>query len=99
VTNIDFPTTDSETRLEGKLTVTPASGHSVIGSYLEIDRATTGSTFGTVLDLRSVNTQREDPQEIQSFNYTGILTSNFFVELNSLSVTTSSAAALVVFRI
>ena len=38
-----------------------------------------GSTFGSVLDLRSVS-NRTDPQEISAFNYTGILTSNFFVE-------------------
>ena len=31
------------------------------------------------MDLRSLN-NRTDPQEIQSFNYTGILSSNFFLE-------------------
>jgi hypothetical protein len=80
ITRVSFPTTSEETRLEGKLTLTPASGHSIIGSYLEIDAKTGGSTFGTVLDLRSVNANREDPQEITAFNYTGILTQNFFVE-------------------
>ncbi|MCH9648925.1 MAG: TonB-dependent receptor [Deltaproteobacteria bacterium] len=80
ITNIAFGTTDEETRLEGKLTVTPAVGHSLIGSYLEIDRTRGGTAFGTVLDLRSVNAAREDPQEIKSVNYTGILTPNFFVE-------------------
>ncbi len=79
ITNISYPTTDSETRLEGKLTVTPHPSHTLIGSYIDIDRTRDGSIFGTVLDLRSV-TQREDPQKIKSINYTGILTSNFFVE-------------------
>lgn len=80
ITNIAFPTTDEETRLEGKLTVTPFNGHSLIGSYLEIDRARTNTVFGTILDERSLNAAREDPQEIKSVNYNGILTSNFFLE-------------------
>ena len=33
-----------------------------------------------MLDLRSVNANRQDPQTIKSINYTGILTSNFFIE-------------------
>ncbi len=80
VTQISFPTTDEERRLEGKLTVTPHPSHSLIGSYLEIERARTNTLFGTVLDLRSVSPTREDPQEIKAVNYTGILTSNFFIE-------------------
>ena len=36
--------------------------------------------FGTILDLRSLNPNRGDPQEIQSVNYTGILSKNFFIE-------------------
>lgn len=79
VTNISYPFGNEETRLEGKLTLTPHPSHSVVGSYLEIEETTQNSDFGTILDLRSL-TQREDPQEIQSVNYTGILTSNFFVE-------------------
>jgi hypothetical protein len=80
VTRIAYPFTDEETRLEGKLTLTPHPSHSVIGSYIDIDRARGGTIFGTILDTRSVNANRQDPQEIKSLNYTGILTSNFFVE-------------------
>ncbi|MEM7479813.1 MAG: TonB-dependent receptor [Acidobacteriota bacterium] len=80
LTNISYGRTQTETRLEGKLTITPHPSHSVIGSYLEIDEVNTNTDFGVILDLRSVNAMREDPQEIQSLNYTGILTSNFFVE-------------------
>ncbi len=80
ITNTPYPTTDSETRLEGKLTVTPHPSHTLIGSYIDIDRTRSGAIFGTVLDLRSVNMNREDPQKIKSINYTGILGSNFFVE-------------------
>ena len=80
VTRIAFPTADEETRIEGKLTASPHPSHSVIGSYIDIDRARGGTIFGTILDVRSVNLNWEDLQEIKSVNYTGILTSNFFIE-------------------
>jgi outer membrane receptor protein involved in Fe transport len=79
-TLITYPTGDAETRLEGKLTVTPHPSHTVVGSYTKIDSTSKGSSFGSILDLDSVNVQREDPQEIKSINYTGILTQNMFVE-------------------
>ena len=79
VTQISFPITDEERRLEGKLTLSPHPSHSVIGSYSEIERTRNGSFFGTILDTRSVSAHK-DPQEIKSVNYTGILTSNFFIE-------------------
>ena len=75
-----FPTTDEERRLEGKLTASPHQSHSFIGSYLEIERTRSGTEFGTVLDLNSINDNREDPQEILSGNYTGILTPSLFIE-------------------
>ncbi len=78
-TNITYPTTDEEQRLEAKATIALTPSHSVIGSYLEIERTRSGSTFGNVLDLRSLN-DRTDPQDIKSGNYTGILTSSFFLE-------------------
>lgn len=80
VTIIPYATTDEETRVEGKLTLAASQKHNVVGSYSEIDRVQTNTEFGTILDLDSLNPMREDPQEIKSFNYNGILTSNFFVE-------------------
>jgi len=80
VTLIQYPTGNTESRIEGKLTASPHKSHSIIGSYLKIDETTQGSDFGTILDLRSVNESREDPQEILSFNYTGILTPSLFIE-------------------
>ncbi len=80
VLGLTFPTGDSETRLEGKLTVTPHPSHTVIGTYLDLERTRQNTSFGTFLDLDSLNPQREDPQEFKSINYTGILSENFFVE-------------------
>lgn len=78
-TSIQFPTSSEEDRLEAKLTLAITPSHSLVGSYLDIDSARSGNVFQSVLDLRSV-TSRMDPQQITSGNYTGILSSSFFVE-------------------
>jgi len=80
VTLTPYPFGNEERRIEGKLTASPHKSHSIIGSYLEIEETTNNSDFGTILDLRSLNASREDPQEILSFNYTGILTPSLFIE-------------------
>ena len=80
VTNISYPFGTDETRLEAKLTAAFTPSHNVVASYAEIDQATTNASFGTFLDLASLNPNREDPQDITAFNYNGVLTSNFFVE-------------------
>ncbi len=80
ITLIDYPRTDEEARTEIKLTVSPNDSHSIIGSYLDIERDRTNTDFGTILDQRSLNPNRGDPQEITSVNYTGILSQSFFIE-------------------
>ena len=79
VSNIPFQTAQEQQRLEGKLTGTIADSHTVIASYLEIDESTENSFSFTAIDRGSL-TDREDPMQIQSLNYTGILTPSFFVE-------------------
>jgi outer membrane receptor protein involved in Fe transport len=78
-TNLPVDQTEEQTRLEGKLTGTLADAHTVVASYLEIDEMETGDFFNNSIDPLSV-TDREDPQEITSLNYTGILAPSFFVE-------------------
>ncbi len=79
VTNIPFVNQFEQTRYEAKLTGTIADSHTIVGSYLEIDQFS-GPTFSfNAIDPGSL-TSREDPQELQSVNYTGILTPSFFVE-------------------
>jgi hypothetical protein len=78
-TGIDVDQTSSQTRLEAKLTGTIADNHTLIGSYLEIDQASTNSIFFVNIDPDGL-TDREDPQDLASINYTGILTPSFFVE-------------------
>ena len=79
VTNITYPTSDSEERLEAKATIALTPSHSLIGSYLEISRTRTNDGFVREMDLQSL-TNRKDPQDIKTANYTGIITSNLFIE-------------------
>ncbi|HVS63542.1 MAG TPA: TonB-dependent receptor [Thermoanaerobaculia bacterium] len=81
ITGLPFPQTNEQQRYEAKLTVGITSSHSLVGSYLEIDQVTGNSFFTALrpLDL-GVLSDRGDPQEIKAFNYTGVLTPNFFVE-------------------
>jgi hypothetical protein len=83
LTGVVLDQMDTQTRLEGKLTGTIADSHTLIGSYLEIEQESTNQYFdqssitGITADTAS---DRQDPQELFSLNYTGILTPKLFVE-------------------
>jgi hypothetical protein len=80
VTNQVYPRGDDQQRYEGKLTLSPAEGHRLVGTYQEIDHLELGNRFtANIMDTAS-QTPRELPQELRAINYTGVLTSNFFVE-------------------
>ncbi len=79
-TNFEYPYTDAETRVEAKLTWSITPNHRLIGSYTDIDKTRSNTDFGDILDFASLNPNRQDPQEILSFNYTGVLSDNFFLE-------------------
>jgi hypothetical protein len=79
-TNITFPQTNDEKRYEGKLTYSLNPNHRFIGSYLNYNLTQTNNVFGTILDLASLDKQRELPYSLTAFNYTGVITNNFFVE-------------------
>ena len=66
-------------RYEGKLTLSPFSGHRLTASYIEIEEQDLGNFFGTILDTRSIN-DRSLPQELMALNYSGVITENFFIE-------------------
>lgn len=78
-TNVPYPKGTDQQRYEGKLTLSPFQGHRLVGSYIKIDEKDLGNSFGSIYDLRSLN-DRSLPQELMAFNYTGVLTENFFVE-------------------
>jgi Carboxypeptidase regulatory-like domain/TonB dependent receptor len=78
-TNIPFETGSDQKRYQGKLTVTPFASQTLSVNYLKVDQTSSGTFFGTILDLNSL-TDRQDPQEILTANYNGVITNNFFVE-------------------
>jgi len=77
---ITYPHGTQETRLEGKLTGSLTSRHTLVASYLDIDASETNQTGQTIMDLRSLVKERETPNTFFVGNYSGVLTDNFFVE-------------------
>lgn len=78
-TLIPFEEGRDQQRYEGKLTLSPFAGHRLTGSFIQIEEDELGNRFGQVLDTRSIN-NRSLPQELTAFNYSGVITENFFIE-------------------
>ncbi|MFL6199254.1 MAG: carboxypeptidase regulatory-like domain-containing protein [Thermoanaerobaculia bacterium] len=78
-TFVGFDVGVDQQRYEGKLTLSPFAGQRLTASYIKIDELELGNFFGTILDTRSIN-DRTLPQELTAYNYSGVVTENFFVE-------------------
>ena len=79
-TNFPYSTTNEQDRLEGKLTASLTPSHSLLASVIDIDQtATNTDPFGIVLEPKAL-TDREDPQTLTAYNYTGVVTRNLFAE-------------------
>jgi len=78
-TNVPYDTGSKQQRLEGKLTLAPFEGQRLTASYIKIDEDELGNSFGTILDVASIN-DRSLPQDLKALNYNGVFTDNFFVE-------------------
>lgn len=78
-TNIPYTFTNDEKRYEGKLTYSPASQHTVRGTFTKIEQQLTNQNFGTPLDLRTLYNQGQ-PQDLVAFNYNGIYGTNLAIE-------------------
>ena len=80
-TNVPFAQTDDETRLEGKLTISPFQNHTLTGSYLEVSREQ-GNYYFTSIPILSTDQlyTRQLPQSLLALNYNGVLTDKLFVE-------------------
>ena len=79
VTTVSYPRTDQEKRYEGKLTYTVRPGQVVKGSFTKIQQAITNTNFQNVMDTRSLYNQ-EQPQDLLSLNYNGVLGTKLFLE-------------------
>jgi outer membrane receptor for ferrienterochelin and colicin len=78
-TNIPYSFTDKERRYEGKLTYSANPNHTVRGAYLYRNRDQLNQNSFNVMDLASLY-NRSLPENLTSFNYTGVLSTNFFLE-------------------
>jgi hypothetical protein len=79
VTNISYPRTSDEKRYEGKLTYTVRPGQVVKGSFTKVQQAIVNTSFATIMDTRSLYNQ-EQPQDLLSLNYNGVLGTTLFLE-------------------
>lgn len=77
---VTYPHGTRERRMEGKLTGTITSKHSLIASYMDIAASETNQTGQVIMDLDSLVSRRETPNTFLVANYTGLLTSTMFIE-------------------
>jgi hypothetical protein len=77
---ITYPYTNEETRLEAKLTWGITPSHRVIGSYVDIAEEATNTSFGDIMDLRSLVANPSYPNTLMALNYSGVISDNFFLE-------------------
>ncbi len=75
-TNIAYERRNEEQRYEGKLTYTPKTGHSLQGSFFQLNQTLFNFTGQQVADLKSLTPQGQ-PQHMIATQYTGVLTPNF----------------------
>ena len=87
---------NDEKRYEGKLTYTVMPGQVVKGSFTKIQQTITNNGFQNIMDTRSLYNQ-EQPQDLLSLNYNGVMGTNLFLEgqysQRHLSFVTSGAGA------
>ncbi len=78
-TNIAYENVVDDKRYEGKLTWALTPNHTFKAGYTQRDREELNNTFSSVMDRASFYDSSQ-PEKLLSFNYTGVVSSNFFVE-------------------
>lgn len=77
--NATYDSGMNQKRYEGKLTISPVSNVTLVGSYIKINQDDIGNSFGTIYDLDSVY-NRQTPQELLAINGNGLVTPNLLLE-------------------
>lgn len=77
---ITFLNTVDETRYEVKLTAQIMPQHSIVGSYLDVDRVESNNFFAPIYDTDSIVASRSLPNSLLAISYNGVLSSNVLVE-------------------
>ncbi|MCA1732125.1 MAG: TonB-dependent receptor, partial [Acidobacteria bacterium] len=80
-TNVGYPWSNEETRIEGKLTAQILPSHSIVAAMLDRNSETMNDSFSIPMDAASLN-NREDPQSLLSVHYNGILGNSLVLEAN-----------------
>ena len=80
ITPVTYTNANEEMRLEGKVTGSIASKHTLVASYLDLAETETNQTGQTIMDLRSLVPERETPNTLLALNYNGTLTDRVFLE-------------------
>ena len=79
-TNLPYGFGVDEKRMEGKLTFSPISRVTVVGSYLDVKRDEINNAFQNILDLNTIDSQRSLPNTLMALTVNGIVSSNFLLE-------------------
>lgn len=75
-----FQNTIDEKRYEVKLTAQLFPQHSIVGSYLDVDRVESNNFFAPIYDVESIVATRSLPNTLFAVSYNGVMSSNFLVE-------------------
>lgn len=78
-TNIPYVEGREDRRIEAKLTGQLTSKSTVVASFMDSLLERTNVRSGNIVDLRSL-TAREDPKQLLSVNFNGVLTNSLLVE-------------------
>lgn len=78
-TNITYPNTIEDARYEVKGTWAIDTAHTLKGTFTKRTRDEFNNTFGDVMDTASFY-DNQSPEDLFAFNYTGVLSSKFFLE-------------------
>ncbi|MEO7795496.1 MAG: TonB-dependent receptor, partial [Thermoanaerobaculia bacterium] len=80
--NQPYNATNEQERYEGKLTFSPTANHRITGSYIDIAQEQLtghGGNLNYLVDLSGLHT-RSLPNTLLAANYSGVLSSSFFIE-------------------
>jgi hypothetical protein len=78
--SVSYPTTNDETRYEGKLTWSINPSHRLSGSYIDVSNEQTNYAFFDPYGPGHISPGRNLPLIGYAGNYNGMFTENFFVE-------------------
>ena len=77
-----FQNTVDEKRYEGKITAQLFPQHSIVASYLDVDKIESNNFFAPIYDVSSIVDSRSLPNTLLALSYSGVATSSLLIEAN-----------------